>query len=70
MNGDLYSGRYSAEEIKRIMEINARPLALMKPLRPLYKKSATEIAPTWREKREVIKHISFNIISLVRSLSH
>lgn len=53
MNGDLFSGKYSIEEAKRIMEINARPTDLMKPLKPLYRKTATEHAPTWKEKREV-----------------
>ena len=53
MNGDLFGGKYSAEEIQRIMNINARPMALLKPMNPLFKKSATEHAPTWNEKREV-----------------
>ena len=53
MNGDLFGGRYSAEEINRIMNINARPNSLLKPFNAMYKKSATEHAPTWQEKREV-----------------
>ena len=53
MNGDLFGGKYTAEEVQRIMNINARPLSLLKPLNPMYKKSATEHAPTWKEKREV-----------------
>ncbi len=36
------------------MNINARPNSLLKPLNPLYKKSATEHAPTWQEKREFV----------------
>lgn len=54
MNGDLFSGKYSVDEVQRIMEINARPLSLMKPFRALYRKTATEHAPTWREKREFV----------------
>ena len=53
MNGDLFGGKYTAEEVQRIMNINARPISLLKPLNPMYKKSATEHAPTWQEKREV-----------------
>ena len=47
MNGDLFGGKYTSEEIKRIMEINARPHVLKKPFNPLYRKTATEHAPTW-----------------------
>ena len=54
MQGDLYSGRYSREEIQRIMEINARPTALVKPEQAFYKKSAMENGPTWKEKREFV----------------
>ena len=52
--GQLYSGQYSVDEIKRIMEINARPNLLMKPDEAFYKKSATENGPTWAEKREFV----------------
>ena len=47
MNGDLFGGRYTAEEVNRIMNINARPSMLLKPYLPMYKKSAMEHAPTW-----------------------
>lgn len=47
MQGDLFGGKYTAEEVKRIMNINARPLSLIKPMNPYFKKSATEIEPTW-----------------------
>ena len=50
----MYSGRYSKEEVERILEINARPEYLKKPESPFYKKSATENAPTWAEKRELV----------------
>ena len=74
MNGDLFGGRYSAEEVQRIMNINARPTLFRKPFAPLYKKSATENAPTWQEKREVtiISKILHNLIHpiLVRSLPY
>ena len=53
MIGDLYGGKYTEEEIKKILEINARPLSIMKPLNPFYKKSATEHGPTWAQRREV-----------------
>ncbi len=47
MNGDLFGGRYTADEVHRIMNINARPSMLLKPYNAIYKKSATEQAPTW-----------------------
>ena len=54
MNGDLYGGRYSENEITRILEINARPSVLRKPDEAFYKKSAMENEPTWAEKRELV----------------
>ena len=54
MLGDLYSGRYSADEVSRILEINARPTMLEKPDEAFYKKSATEKGPSWAEKREFV----------------
>ena len=53
MNGDLFGGKYSVDEVQRIMNINSRPQALLKPFNAVYKKTASEHAPTWREKREV-----------------
>jgi len=53
MNEDYFGGRYTADELHRIMNINARPGFLQKPFRAYYNKSATEHEPTWREKREV-----------------
>jgi hypothetical protein len=57
MNGDLHGGKYTEEEIKRIMEINARPTTLRKPNQAFYKKSANEHAPTWAEKRELVQFL-------------
>ena len=54
MNADFFGGHYTQDEIERIMNINARPTSLMKPFRALYRKTATEHAPTWREKREFV----------------
>ncbi len=53
MEGDIFNGKYSVEDVQRIMNVNARPTNLMKPFRPYYRKSATENAPSWAEKREV-----------------
>ena len=44
---DLFGGKYSAEEVKRILEINARPLSIMKPINPFYRKSVIEKEPSW-----------------------
>jgi len=54
MNGDLYGGRYSQDEIMRILEISARPSTLRKPEEAFYKKSAMENEPTMAEKRELV----------------
>ncbi len=54
MNGDLYGGRYSQDEIMRILEISARPATLRKPEEAFYKKSAMENEPTMAEKRELV----------------
>ena len=54
MNGDLLGGRYSQEDVKRILEINARPVTLRKPTNAFYKKSAMELEPSWAEKRELV----------------
>ena len=54
MQGDLYSGRYSKDEIQRILEINARPTSLQKPDQAFYKKNALENGPSWAEKREFV----------------
>lgn len=39
MNGDFFEGKYTEEEIARILEINARPVALRKPNEAFYRKS-------------------------------
>lgn len=52
-SGDFHGGKYTSEEIKRIVEVNARPTYIMKPFKPFYRKSTTEHGPTWRERREV-----------------
>ena len=54
MNGDLYGGRYSQDEIQRILQINARPTVLRKPEEAYFRKSATELEPTNAEKREFV----------------
>ena len=54
MNNDLFGGRYSADEVQRILDINARPTVLRKPETAWYKKSATEIEPSNKEKREFV----------------
>jgi hypothetical protein len=54
MNNDLYGGKYTADEIQRIMQINARPTVLRKPEEAWYRKSATELEPSYKEKRELV----------------
>merc|ERR1712166_1708425 len=53
-NADFFGGKYTEEEIVRIMEINARPNILKKPEEAFYKKSATELQPTNAEKRALV----------------
>ncbi len=52
-SGDFYSGKYTSEEMRRILDVNARPTYLMKPFKAYYKKTASEHAPTWKDRREV-----------------
>ena len=54
MQSDLYGGRYSKDEVQRILGINARPDLIKKPDAAFYKKSATENGPSWAEKREFV----------------
>ena len=48
MQGELYSGKYTADEIRDILDINARPHSLKKPYNPFFKKTAYEPKPTWQ----------------------
>ena len=57
MNGDIFGGKYSEEEIKRIFEINARPTMLRKPNQAFYKKNADEHGPSWADKRELVRFL-------------
>lgn len=54
MNNDLFGGRYTQDEVVRILNINARPTTLQKPEEAFYRKSATENEPTNAEKREFV----------------
>ena len=54
MNELLHQGKYTMEDVNRILEINARPHHTRKYQNPFYKKSATEHGPTWAEKKEVL----------------
>ena len=54
MQGDLYGGKYTQDDISRILEINNRATGTMKPEQAFYKKNAQEAGPTWAEKREFV----------------
>ena len=54
MEGDLYSGKYTEDEISRILDINGRPTNLMRPNEAYYRKSGREQMPSWAEKREFV----------------
>lgn len=47
MQRELIGGKYSTEEIRAILDINARPNSLLKPFNPFYKKTGREHGPTW-----------------------
>ena len=51
---DLFGGRYSKDEIDRILDINSRPYQLRKPDQAFYKKNGLEQKPSWAEKREFV----------------
>lgn len=59
MNNDLYGGRYTSDEVQRILQINGRPTTLMKPEEAYYKKSAMELEPTNKEKREFVHFLIY-----------
>ena len=40
MQNDFFSGKYTQDEVMRIMEINARPGRVAKPEQAFYKKNA------------------------------
>ena len=52
--GEFDCGRYTGEEIERILEINARGPQFAKPENAFYTKSALENGPSWAEKREFV----------------
>ena len=54
MNNDLYGGRYTEEEVNRIMEINPRPHQIRKPMEPYFRKATNEAEPSWADKRAFI----------------
>ena len=54
MNNDLYGGRYTEEEVQRIMGINSRPSMLRKPSEPYFKKGSYEVGPSNAEKRAYV----------------
>ena len=51
---NFFGGKYSEDEVARIMELNARPDYLKKPEQAYFKKSALENGPSWAEKREFV----------------
>ena len=59
MNGDLFGGRYSQDEVRRILEINSRPTMTHKPTEAFYRKSAKELEPSWAEKREFVHWLTY-----------
>ena len=61
----MYGGKYTVEELQRIMEINARPNFAMKPLNPFYKKSNHELGPSNAEKKEVYILITKIITTII-----
>ena len=54
MQGDLFCGKYTNEEVMRILEINSRPQGLVKPEEAYYTKNAMEKGPSYAEKRELV----------------
>ena len=51
---DLLGGKYTQEEVERLLNMNARPANFMKPFNAFYKKSAMEHGPTWHERKEFV----------------
>ena len=53
----VLGGKYTEDEIKRILEINGNSRSLLKPYLPFYKKSATEHGPSNYEKKEFVHYL-------------
>ena len=49
-----FGGKYSMEEVNRIMEMGSRPDNAVKPDTAYYKKNGIENGPSWAEKREFV----------------
>ena len=46
LSADYFGGKYTTEDLQRILEINSRPKSYIKPFNAFYKKSATEYGPS------------------------
>ena len=56
-NGDWYSGEYTLEELNKIQEMNSREKGTRKPNQAFYQKSMGELAPSWEDKRNLVRYM-------------
>ena len=57
MTSELFDGKYSQEDVRRIMDINRIPTHQVRPSEAYYKKGSRELAPSNYEKRELVHWI-------------
>ena len=55
--GDLTSGKYTVDELEKIALMNTRERGTKKPGNAFYQKSMGELAPSWRERRELVTYL-------------
>ena len=55
--GDLTSGKYTVDELEKIALMNTRERGTKKPSNAFYQKSMGELAPSWRERRELVTYL-------------
>ena len=56
-NGDWFSGEYTLEELSKIQDMNKRERGTKKPTQAFYKKSMGELAPSWEDKRTLVRYL-------------
>ena len=51
------NGSYTVEELTKVFDMNNRDPGQIKPNTAFYRKSISEIEPSWREKRELVEYL-------------
>ena len=60
MNSDP-SAHFTNEQLNELKNIGCKPNNIRKPNRPYFKKSALEYGPTWRDKRDFVQRLCYDL---------